>query len=357
MTKICSVWAGGDFNAKECLGYKFSHSIQKFGYRIEQHYPSLLPISGLPAGDLVISNGFRSHIVPISKEMKRVRGADTIVYDLGYMHRSSSDDFTGYYQVGLNRIGWVPSFECPSDRFDNLGIEVKATTDSGSDKVLICAQKFKDAQHNLDEAQMRSLMKRLCREYSEKGYHVIFRSHPKSPFEIDGVESSSLSMQEELERVRLLVTYNSTSGVEAILAGVPAVCLDPNAHWYEVSSKETGGSRDELTMPSEEEVRAYLHRLAYSQWTIDEIAEGYPLNFILKTIAGEDPFDGTNYTACQEDKRSDKIALKKAIASKLDIDGLPWKEARALVRDHTYIWPKNKEHMMELVEAYNGKGD
>lgn len=63
------------------------------------------------------------------------------------------------------------------------------------------------------------------------------------------------------------MTYNSTAGVEAILAGAPVWC-DEGAHYAAVAR---------ATRPKR---LAYLRRLAWAQWTCDELRDGSAWEFL-----------------------------------------------------------------------------
>lgn len=348
--KIASFWAAGDFRSASCLGYKVSLGIKKFGYKIDQHYPRLLDPRQVPEADLVISNGFRDPIPEAARAMKERTGADHILYDLGYIDRSDTSNNKGYYQLSIGHIGWLPDFQCPADRFSNLGKKIVPVVDNKSNTILVCAQKFGDAQHGMGESEMKSLMWDTCVKYKNLGYEVLFRPHPKSPFQLKGFESSKGPLSEVLGRIRFLVTYNSTIGVEALLAGTPVIALDRNVHYKSASSCSWEIESGYLTLPTQEELEGYFHRLAYAQWRTEEISEGYPFCFLLSILKGDDPFSlNIDYTAKQE-------KVKQRVFEPLCVDKMDWIDARRLVKWKTDISPRNKAHLKELVEAFNSQG-
>ena len=73
-----------------------------------------------------------------------------IITDLGYLGVRGHG---GYWQMGLRRLNWIPPNDCPSDRFEELGIELldRAPLDASA-PVLIAGQMPGDASHGLDEA-------------------------------------------------------------------------------------------------------------------------------------------------------------------------------------------------------------
>jgi len=303
-----------------------------------------------PFCHLVITNGFRTASEQPSQFLKEKAGIDTIVYDLGYIRRSDSGNREGYYQMGLNRLGWITDLECPSDRFDNLGVDIVPVVDNHKPHVLICAQKYNDAQHKMNEIQMYKAMKWECDYYSALGFDVIFRPHPKSKFHIKGYDTPEENLQASLDRCRFVVTYNSTVGVDALLAGIPLVAIAEDVHYKPVTSKlvEDGEGGFNLSLPTRSQLESYFHRLAYSQWMLEEVKAGYPFRFLLAIIDGQDPFDlGWQYTALQP--------VSRTALPTLSVDGMGWTQARVHVKAMTGESPKSKAHLAILVEEYNAK--
>lgn len=92
------------------------------------------------------------------------------------------------------------------------------------------------------------------------GWETRFRPHPL-------VSRPARTLREDLAGAALCVTYNSTAGVEAVLAGVPTVTLDDGAMAWPVA----GHALEEIVRPDRE---AWAHDLAYTSWTPEEIGAG-----------------------------------------------------------------------------------
>jgi hypothetical protein len=93
------------------------------------------------------------------------------------------------------------------------------------------------------------------------GWQVRFRPHP--------MVRPSRSLAEDLAGAALCVTYNSTTGVESVLAGVPTVTLDEGAMAWPVA----GHDLHQVVRPHRD---AWAHDLAFTSWSLDEIAAGDP---------------------------------------------------------------------------------
>ena len=72
--------------------------------------------------------------------------------------------------------------------------------------------------------------------------------------------------------VHCLVTYNSVAAVEAVMRGVPAICLGPNAA-ATVCSTDLA-EIENPKFPDDDLREAWLRHLSYSQFTFTEMSDG-----------------------------------------------------------------------------------
>lgn len=206
-------------------------------------------------------------------------GVPLVVMDLGYFKRAKgSTDRDGYNQVGIGRIGWVPDCEVDSSRWDALGIADASEPVANRPKsVLVLGQVPNDSQHGFTEKQLNRWFDERTADFRAQGYTVVFRPHPchlkgKAPT-CDRISSPTLcTLSKALAECSHVVTYNSTAGLEAILAGVPVVCHE-SAHYHHIRYES-----------SRSEVMRHFHRLAWSQWTCDEIESGAPIRFLFPNL-------------------------------------------------------------------------
>jgi len=179
-------------------------------------------------------------------------GGNTLVFDLGWFKRSWSlfkENIGGYYQVGVNHINWIPDDWYglpPSDRWDALGLTIEPMKEGGPN-VLAIGQVADDAQHGLSYDEMDSWL-------DARGY-LRYRPHPQGE---QGKPERTLD--EDLEWCDRVLTYNSTDGLEALRRGIPVTCSD-NCFYSDVARGLK--LREDL-----------FHRMAYAQWTEEEISDG-----------------------------------------------------------------------------------
>ena len=237
----------------------------------------------------VVSGTRRATLLPRSRATSM--GVPIIVLELGYLRRSKGASFlTGYNQAGWGKIGWVPDFECPSDRLDKLGLDILkrrppfkevVSNNNPAGSILIAGQVGQDAQHNLTSQELCLWLARRYRQLvsedrSLASAPVVFRPHPNQDktqlseaLRHQRQLPSSVAIDDAIDNARILLTYNSTLGVDAMLRGVPVVS-HPCAHYhrYAVEDHDTR--------------LGYLRRLAYAQWDLAEFESGEALEFLLR---------------------------------------------------------------------------
>jgi hypothetical protein len=82
------------------------------------------------------------------------------------------------------------------------------------------------------------------------------------------IAGARASLAQDLAGARVAVTWNSNSGVDAVLAGVPAIAMDRGSMAWDV----TGHT---LAMPPTPDRTAWAHALAWKQWARDEMESGF----------------------------------------------------------------------------------
>jgi len=216
--------------------------------------------------------------------------------DLGYLKRSNSRNKDGYYQLGWNRIGWIPEGPLTEDRLDRLGLDIEDDLPPRGERWVIVSQVPGDRQHgyNLDQlGEIYSSYARIIRNHRPDA-RIVFRPHPHAPIlppgivihqDIDVIERG-VDLRDSLELADYIVTHNSTTFYDAWLQGVPTFCSEKAHYW-----KQAAGTIDEIPrswgkvrLASKEKKRAWLSRVAYAQWTMAELASGEAWRFIRQHI-------------------------------------------------------------------------
>lgn len=170
-----------------------------------------------------------------------------------------------YYSVGWDGINGHAKFcneFCPSDRWDNLGINIRSKKRS-EDKYLICGQvpwdvSVQDTDHGLWCRTMFHQMRDL-------GHDVMFRPHPRmvndsrAKYGIEKIYWDSGPLEECLRKYSHVLTFNSNVGVDAVIAGCQTMAADKGSMVYDVFKKGR---------------RQWAWDIAWAQWNLEEMASG-----------------------------------------------------------------------------------
>jgi hypothetical protein len=227
-------------------------------------------INDYEPSDVAIIFGIGKKGIPVSFPRAKVfngqkaTGGITIVIEKGYIRRDE------YYAVGINGLNnraYFNNLNSPGDRFKELGVELKSGTDGYT---LLCGQVPHDAsvQNVLIDDWYQKIIKSL---------DVVFRPHPLFHVEPPGVEVSQKSLEDDLEGAGRVITYNSNTGVDAALRGLPVYAEDKGSMVYDIASQDLQdihlGDRTQ-----------WANNIAYSQWTPEEMARGLPWNHFYEYI-------------------------------------------------------------------------
>ena len=212
----------------------------------------------------------------------REKGDDYYFIETGYLgNYRCPNNRTGrkiYHRIVKNAMQHGTIMDVPSDRWDNLvnfnpSLEYQGWRNTGS-KILIVLSTEKPFQyygHNREkwlEKVLKTLKKHTDRE-------IVIREKASR-----GERTNSTIYDALDDDVYALITYNSIAAVEAIQHGIPAFALAPTA-------ADPVGNKD-LTQienpnrPNEELVQRWLHSIAYSQFSLDEIITGTAWRMVLE---------------------------------------------------------------------------
>jgi hypothetical protein len=231
----------------------FGRGLEVVGHRAVWRNPHYWRDGEAERFDLVVLSGLHAKHPDILR-VYGAQGVPVLVLDAGYMRRD-----LGYWQASLGGLNRAPSFPCESDRFDALGITIKTAGGNPKGYRLIAGQLARDASHGLAADEYETWL------HGQKGR---LRRHP--------LETVVPPLADDLAGAKCVHTYCSTAGLDALIAGVPATADAPErACWGELSGAK---------LPSIAARRALCNRLAYGQWTLDEMEYGVAPAFIVENV-------------------------------------------------------------------------
>lgn len=156
--------------------------------------------------------------------------------------------------------------------------------------VLVLLQVPADAQ--LRDSEIRT-PDELVRAAGAAG-DIRIRPHPQHPW--DGPSAIGGTLAEAVAGAAFCVTINSTAGVEALAMGCPVLCLGPSVYGVAGAAGQTtvadmpegiGDMRDGWC-PEPDAVKNFLFHLACRQWSLTELADGWPLADLLNGSANHE---------------------------------------------------------------------
>lgn len=200
-------------------------------------------------------------------QMLKRYNVDVLVMERGYI----GDRFrwTSLGWNGLNGYGHFPERDDES-RFNVHFKHLMQPWKESGEYVLIIGQVPGDA--SLRNKNLTSWYCDAAKSAEVYGLPVYFRPHPETlkrsyRQQIPGTKTLSGSLDEALSKAHVVITFNSNVGVDAVMAGCPAIVTDKGSMAWNVAAHQIG----ERLMPDRAQ---WVTRLAWCQWTIDEIRSG-----------------------------------------------------------------------------------
>lgn len=236
----------------------FAEGVQRHGIEARQCHPSDFSVEP----DVAV---FWSHRRVNIIQRQRETGKDYIVLECPYFGPRGIDTMQ-MCSAGWNGLNGRADFrnaDSPGDRWKRHGPGLEQWRAPG-EYALIMGQVPGDMSHA--HADISAWYGRMVAEWGEI-MPVAFRDHPKAaPYRCD-VPKLNGPLDEALSQAVVAVTFNSNSGVDALISGVPVYAEDEGSMVYGVSSHRVG----QIVFPDR---RQWSHDLAYCQWTLDEYRDG-----------------------------------------------------------------------------------
>lgn len=229
--------------------------------------------------DMCLTDGLRFPMNVMRDDYESL-GVPVMVTDMGYVRRD-----LGYMQVGLNKLNWLPDFECPQDRWDRLSVDLQSR--QSGDYVLITGQKPFDGSHSMSDKELVSMYQSWIdgiKQFTER--EIVFRPHPRSPnMQVSGcridkpTDSQAGGLADVIQGAHCVVTYNSTSATDSIINGTPVITISDTAQAYDIAEHDL----IHVDCPFwKDDSQPHFNRVAYSQWRHDEVDQC--IDFFLEAV-------------------------------------------------------------------------
>ena len=223
---------------------------------------------------------------------------DLLVIETPLLGRTITEDHK-YYRVGkghyMNTLGNFNNHKSEKDRWGiirtDLGLEVKNWRKDG-DYILFLMQLPGDAATaNVEILQWLREEIIKCKKVSKRPIrvrmHPLISSYDLSKFEefVDGQENVTMvygnkdPIYKDLQGAWATVGYSSGGTVDSLLAGVPVITPSNLNFAYPISSHDISCVEN----PKMEDRQQLFNDLAYTQWTVTEMAHGLPYKHLLES--------------------------------------------------------------------------
>jgi hypothetical protein len=277
-----------------------------------------------PAATAALILSYRGANVELA-EQYRALGVPVWIMELPRLRMSSGVDENaktlafGFYHNSLHYL--PPS---PGNRARVFGV----IPNRRPQYVLVTGQKPDDASHGMDAGTIEGWARNtIARARALYKLPVVYRHHPRSvewhdPTEAFGADRVSVptdeSLRDALAGAAMLVTYNSTTGVDAIDAGVPVLYESgPALCAYAPYATPFGEAPKPLTASKREEC---LLRFAACQFTMEQLQDGAAYRH---TMGGE-PWAFAELVELDADESTARKAKTLEVANTLaDERGIP----------------------------------
>jgi len=240
------------------------------GLRRHGYNPIIAPKGTVPdKGEFVVCWGWR--------EGQRLRdlGCNVLVMERGYL----SDRFL-WTSLGWNGLNGRAKWNEPGDNGERFNVHfghlLRPWHPNPSGYALICGQVPGDAA--LAGLDLNPWYEQAARHFESRGVEARFRPHPMAankgqPSEYLRDITCGGDLREALSGAAVAVTWNSNTGCDAVMAGVPVIACDQGSMSWPVAGH---GLDAAVITPDRSD---WCRRMAWRQWTIREIASGKAWEF------------------------------------------------------------------------------
>lgn len=215
-------------------------------------------------------------------ERAKAENKPVIVLEVGGIKRGTT------WKVGLNGINRDAYFGPVGNdgsRAALLGLTLKPWRMNG-DYILLCGQHERSEQWRDMPAMSKWVMETIENIQAHTDRSIVFRPHPRCPLPHIEHEFKNVRRQDPMklngtyddfdmnfDNVWATVSWSSNPGIHSVLNGVPAY-VGPSSLAWDVSIK----SLTNIETPPISSREQWLNDYAWTEFTVEEISQGIPLN-------------------------------------------------------------------------------
>ncbi len=215
-------------------------------------------------------------------EESQQKNKPVVVLEVGVIKRNET------FKVGINGINREADFanqNVDSERWKKFNIELKPWAQTG-EEIIICGQHHNSHQWrnnpkipNWFEQQIIEI-----RKYTDRP--IIVRPHPRNRLGVDTAKFKNVKVvypikdqntyddtdfNQKLKNAWAVVNHSSNPAMQSVFNGIPVFVSEASLS-YEVGNSSLAN----INNPKMPDRQTWANRLAYTEWTTEEIRQGLP---------------------------------------------------------------------------------
>jgi hypothetical protein len=205
---------------------------------------------------------------------------NVLLIENAYLNNVQEPNKKEWVSVGWNGLNGRADFcneNSPDDRWRKHFDDGRLLRYSNGEYILVPLQIRGD--QSLRYVDKKLTYQWICEEIRKyTDLPIVIKDHPTRPGSqqkvvgVPGVSYLNLShpIKEVLKNAKAVVTINSNSGVDAVLAGKPTISLDEGSMVWNVSDHDF----TKINLPTMHDRNQWCNDIAYAQWHPDELKSG-----------------------------------------------------------------------------------
>ena len=219
----------------------------------------------------------------------RTKNKPIVVLEVGGIKRNET------FKVGINGVNREADFaneNVDSERWKKFNIELKPWAQAG-EEIIICGQHHNSHQWRNNPKMYKWFEQQITeiRKYSDRP--IVVRPHPRDHINIDTTKFKNVKViapiknqntddtnfNEILKNAWAVVNHSSNPAMQSVFNGVPVFVSEASLS-YDVGNSTLAN----INNPSRPGRWSWANKLAYTEWTTEEIKQGLPWRRIKKRL-------------------------------------------------------------------------
>jgi len=168
-----------------------------------------------------------------------------------------------------------------------LGVELKPVDDDRNNKILIACQHERSLQWEGQSSMAEWVKQKVAeiRKFTDKS--VVVRPHPRSPVSLN-IQGVTVEQPKKIPnsydsfdinyKYHCVINHNSGPAVQAAISGIPVIC-DHTSLAFDVSDVI-----ENINRPILPDRTQWFVKLCHTEWTVQEISTGVPIQRLVTTL-------------------------------------------------------------------------